>query len=184
MKNQQETTLYLAYGSNLHLGQMHHRCPTAQLAGKTTIPDHRLVFRGSSLGAVATIEPCEGKNVPVLLWKLCPTDELALDRYEGYPRFYGKEDHTVEVDGQSVKAMVYEMTDGYPLGIPSRMYFNIIREGYQAAGFDVAVLDEAIDYTMGLIAQERRDYLYGEDPVPEEDLEYTGQEYEDPEIGW
>lgn len=185
MKKQQESTLYLAYGSNLNLPQMQTRCPTAYVVGRTEIPNHRLVFRGAAYGAVATIEPCEGKSVPVLLWKLNPMDELALDRYEGYPRFYGKTDHTVEVNGKAISAMVYEMTPGHTLGIPSRGYFNTIREGYQAAGFDMAVLDEAVEYTMSQMAQERREYLYGEEPEPvQEEMQEDTIEYEEPGFWW
>ena len=43
----------------------------------------------------ATIEPCEGKSVPVLLWTVGKKDELALDRYEGYPTFYEKENISI-----------------------------------------------------------------------------------------
>ena len=46
---------------------------------------HELLFRGSQFGAVATVEPKPGACVPVLVWKLRPSDERALDLYEGYP---------------------------------------------------------------------------------------------------
>ena len=48
---------YIAYGSNLNLGQMARRCPTARVIGKGEIKDHELLFRGGSLSAVATVEP-------------------------------------------------------------------------------------------------------------------------------
>jgi hypothetical protein len=86
MKNK----LYLAYGSNLNLKQMADRCPTAKVVGASQINDHRLLFRGAHAGAVATIEPFEGGNVPVLVWEITPTDEAALDRYEGWPFLYRK----------------------------------------------------------------------------------------------
>ena len=81
MKNK----LYIAYGSNLNLPQMAGRCPTAKVVGASEIKDYALVFRGGRHGAVATIEPCEGSSVPVLLWKITPKDEAALDIYEGFP---------------------------------------------------------------------------------------------------
>ncbi len=83
--------LYIAYGSNLNLSQMQQRCPTARVIGALEIKDYELVFRGSRYSAVGTIEPCEGSNVPILLWGIQPEDEKSLDRYEGYPNFYGKE---------------------------------------------------------------------------------------------
>ena len=78
MKNK----LYIAYGSNLNLPQMAHRCPSAKVVGASEIKNYALVFRGGRSGAVATIEPCEGSSVPVLLWKITPKDEAALDVYE------------------------------------------------------------------------------------------------------
>ncbi len=79
--------LYIAYGSNLNLSQMKHRCPTARVIGTSELKDYELVFRGSGHNAVATVEPCKGSTVPVLLWSIKPDDEKALDRYEGYPSF-------------------------------------------------------------------------------------------------
>lgn len=83
--------------------------------------------------------------MPALLWKLRLEDEAALDIYEGWPRFYRKEAVEVELDGKPVEAMVYIMNDGYDLGQPSQRYFQIILDGYDAAGFDDAVLFDALD---------------------------------------
>ena len=102
---------YIAYGSNLNLGQMARRCPTARVIGKGEIKDHELLFRGGSLSAVATVEPKAGSSVPVLIWEISPRDEFNLDRYEGYPRLYGKEMLEVELDGKREKMMAYTMTD-------------------------------------------------------------------------
>jgi hypothetical protein len=76
----QEEKIYIAYGSNLNLPQMEHRCPTAKVLGTSEIKDYELLFRGSKTGSYATIEPCEGSSVPVLLWCVKPKDEIALDR--------------------------------------------------------------------------------------------------------
>jgi len=150
MKNK----LYIAYGSNLNLPQMTHRCPSAKVVGASEIKDYALVFRGGRNGAVATIEPCEGASVPVLLWKITPKDEAALDLYEGFPRFYDKEIMELPLDGRSVSAMVYVMTPGHRLGHPSDYYYNTIREGYETAGFDPTVLEQAVDYTEQLMESE------------------------------
>ena len=139
MKNK----LYLAYGSNLNLKQMADRCPTAKVVGASQINDHRLLFRGVHAGAVATIEPFEGGNVPVLVWEITPTDEAALDRYEGWPFLYRKETIKVKLGSKTVKAMVYIMNDGRPLGQPSCYYYSTILEGYKSAGFDVGILRKA-----------------------------------------
>lgn len=147
-------TLYIAYGSNLNLPQMAFRCPTAKVVGKSELKDYELLFRGGRRGAVATVEPKEGGSVPVLLWKIRQTDEAALDRYEGYPRLYDKQMMDVELDGKTVSAMVYIMTPGHEFGIPSDYYAEVIREGYEWAGFDTQVLDDAIDHAWELIQEQ------------------------------
>ena len=58
------------------------------------------------------------------------------------------------LDGQTVSAMVYVMTPGHRLGYPSDYYYNTIREGYETAGFDPTVLEQAVDYTEQLMESE------------------------------
>lgn len=150
MKNK----LYIAYGSNLNLPQMAQRCPTAKPVGTSEIKDHALLFRGGRRGAVATVEPCEGASVPVLLWDITPRDEKALDAYEGYPSLYEKQTLDLKLNGETVSAMVYVMTPGHRLGYPSDYYYGVIEEGYRTAGFDSAVLEEAIERTEQMMAAE------------------------------
>nr|WP_312578846.1 gamma-glutamylcyclotransferase family protein [Sedimentibacter sp.] len=149
--------LYIAYGSNLNLTQMKQRCPTARVIGASEIKDYELVFRGSRYSAVATIEPCEGSNVPVLLWGIQTEDEKSLDRYEGYPNFYGKENMKIVLNGRTVSAMVYVMIPGHELGIPSKHYKTSIEEGYIDAGFDTDMLENAVDKTIGKMEDMMKD---------------------------
>lgn len=147
MKNK----LYVAYGSNLNLPQMLVRCPNAKVVGASEIKDYALVFRGGRYGAVATIEPKEGASVPVLLWKITPKDENALDIYEGFPRLYKKETMKLEMDDKNVSAMVYVMTPGHSPGIPTASYYNTICEGYKTAGFDTKIVENAVEYSEELM---------------------------------
>ena len=151
--------LYIAYGSNLNLPQMKHRCPTAKVVGASEIKDYELVFRGSRHSAVATIEPCEGSTVPVLLWNIKPEDEKSLDRYEGYPSFYGKEDMDIMLDNKNISAMVYIMTPGHKFGEPSEYYLKAIQDGYTDAGFDIDLLHDAVDKTISQLEQEDIDEI-------------------------
>ncbi len=98
---------YIAYGSNMNVEQMRHRCPRAVVVGTSTVKDYELLFRGGKHGAVATIEPREGESVPVVIWSITPTDERSLDIYEGYPRLYEKENFVVELNGEEITAMAY-----------------------------------------------------------------------------
>lgn len=151
-------TIYLAYGSNLNLEQMARRCPTAQVLGPAKLKGYTLTFRGMNGGAVANIEPDVAGGVPVLLWRLEPADEAALDRYEGFPVLYRKEKVMVTFQGTRVKAMVYVMNEGKPLGEPNGRYYNIIRKGYHEAGFDIGILDRAVK--AAAFPEEERPYKY------------------------
>ena len=143
MKNKQEK-LYIAYGSNLNLPQMARRCPTAKVVGKSLLRGWRLVFRGSPSSAVATVERMPRHSVPVLVWRLQPADERALDAYEGWPRLYRKETIRLTLKGRRVYAMIYIMNeDRHPYGAPSPQYFCTILTGYRSAGFDPQVLRQA-----------------------------------------
>ena len=92
-----KSTLYIAYGSNLHRGQMAQRCPGAEVLGIGSIKGYRLAFKTLGVSAFATIEPLEGESVPVAVWRITGHHELALDRYEGFPLHYGKEAAKVNI---------------------------------------------------------------------------------------
>ena len=126
--------LYMAYGSNLNLGQMARRCPTARVVGT----------------AVATIVKRKGAVVPVGIWEIDKRCEESLDRYEGYPTLYRKETLTVEMDGKEVQAMVYIMNRDRP-ALPAYSYYETIEDGYNDIGLDTAHLRKAIEETLKLM---------------------------------
>ena len=140
---------YIAYGSNLNIPQMRWRCLSARIIGTAEIPDYRLLFRGSRSGAYLTIEPYEGGSVPVAAWEVSEEDERALDRYEGFPAFYYKAEMKLPITGIRSKktrvrtVFVYIMHEDRPLGITSKAYMDVCREGYRAFGFDESKLSEA-----------------------------------------
>lgn len=63
----------------------------------------------------------------------------------------------MELHGKTVSAMVYVMQPGFECNNPSSVYLHTIREGYQAAGFDQAVLDQALEDTRQGDGAESRD---------------------------
>ena len=91
---------YVAYGSNLNVRQMRWRCPGARIIGTSELKDYRLLFKGSKTGSYLTIEPEVGCTVPVAVWEVTGQDELALDRYEGFPSFYYKKELVLDVKGE------------------------------------------------------------------------------------
>jgi cation transport regulator ChaC len=113
------------------------RCPNARPIGSGTIIGYRITFRGNArCRGVANIEPRKGSTVPVGLFEITRADERALDRYEGYPNLYTKVILPVQIQGQTVKAMVYVMTPGHKFSAPSTYYLNVIKMGYRDFGFE------------------------------------------------
>ena len=146
----------LAYGSNLSVDQMLHRCPDAVYVGTAELKNYRLLFKGSGSGYYLTVEPKRGRTVPVVVWKISEKDEKTLDAYEGFPRFYQKEELDVEVknliDGSpmgTVKAFMYVMDPLRLPGRPSELYYRICREGYNRFGFDEKILEKAYRESCG-----------------------------------
>jgi len=141
---------YIAYGSNLNVRQMKHRCPTARIIGTSEIPNYELLFKGSKTGSYLTIEPKEGSTVPVAVWEVSERDELALDHYEGFPTFYYKKEMNLPITGiktgkvRQRDVFVYIMHEERPLGIPSRFYLETCLEGYSCFRFDEDFLVKAL----------------------------------------
>ena len=101
-------------------------------------------------GAYLTIEPKVGAEVPVAIWAVELSNELNLDRYEGYPTFYYKTELELPVryfSGKTVvrTAFVYIMHEERPMGLPSGFYVRTCLEGYGNFDFDESVLLAALE---------------------------------------
>lgn len=132
---------YFAYGSNLDLNQMLRRCPTARPVEAIVLPNWRLVFRG-----VADIVPAQGCICRGGVFTIQPADLEALDRYEGFPSLYGRED-VGTYKGKPL--MAYTITRGYAdrFNLPDGGYYQTIVRGYGDFDLDTDTLDEAISFT-------------------------------------
>ena len=148
---------YLAYGSNLSTEQMKERCPDAQVMGTTSIPGYRLLFKKSGSGFYATIEQDANCSVPVLVYKISEMDEALLNGYEGFPKHYYKKYFHLPIyrmDGRRMSdkhnCMVYILHEERILGEPKLEYFKKLDEGYEAWGFDTAILDKGLSDSIGV----------------------------------
>lgn len=146
---------YLAYGSNLNVEQMKHRCPDAKPVGTAWIKDYQLLFKGSKTGSYLTIEKAEKSKVPVAVWEVSESDERRLDIYEGYPNFYYKKEMEVTINRRKIKAFVYIMHEDRPLGIPSSHYVRTCVQGYRDFGFHLKHLRLAFDISEGGVRNEK-----------------------------
>ena len=122
--------IYIAYGANLNKLNMRHRCPNAVSVGSSKIKDYKLIFNN-----VASIVTSPRDHVEVGLWKITNICEKSLDRFEGYPSLYRKDNLE--------QGMVYIMNhDG--MAVPNESYFDTIAQGYRDFELDRSYLDKAL----------------------------------------
>lgn len=147
--------IYLAYGSNMSLEQMFHRCPGAEPVGKGYVKGWRLMFKGSCSGNYATIEPDPETEVPVVVWAITEADEKRLDRFEGFPSFYVKKTLPFDFVGDRLgrrakgEGIVYVMPpERSRYGLPNQIYRKVLLEGYSRFGFNEIYIYDALNYSM------------------------------------
>lgn len=155
---------YIAYGSNLSLEQMLHRCPDAKPVGTVEINNAQLAFRSAGGPAYLTLEYFPGRKTVAGVWEISEADEKNLDRYEGYPDFYEKfymtnlplKDMTGNPAGRIDAAMLYYMNPQIETEAdqPSWAYIMTCLMGYGDFGIDDQQLVRASEYTESLIIAE------------------------------
>jgi gamma-glutamylcyclotransferase (GGCT)/AIG2-like uncharacterized protein YtfP len=122
---------YIAYGSNMVKEQMAYRCPDAKLIGTGYIERARLEFY---LHATVERSKIKGARVPVAVWEISGADEQRLDRYEGFPNYYIKEEWPVTLsDGSEIKGMIYLMKL-MRKSPPTLDYYKGIQSAYKELG--------------------------------------------------
>lgn len=131
-------TLYFAYGANMNIRAMNHRCPAAEPIGKFTLLDSVLLFRGVADCIYRKDVVCIGA-----LWRITDACERALDRFEGIAGgFYRKE--YVEIEGHPEPQMMLYVMNSTGIFPPSQTYAETIRQGYRDFKIPVKQLDDAI----------------------------------------
>lgn len=137
--------LYVAYGSNMNLEQMAHRCPKSKVVCNGELHGWKLVFNVHA----DVIKGKKNDIVPVVVWDIDDRDWRMLDMYEGYPSYYIKETVNVMLDnGKKAKAIVYVMASNRKgISPPASSYFNCIFKGYMDNGINTDYLFDALDYS-------------------------------------
>ena len=125
---------YFAYGSNLNKAQMLRRCPNAVPMGRADLNCYTLEFR-----RVLTIVKRPGGIVRGGIWLISETDERALDRYEGYPGWYEKQQVRLSC---GFVAMTYVLNKGFEQK-PSMGYLETCLQGCLDFGIDPEELFKA-----------------------------------------
>ena len=123
---------YFAYGSNMNVSQTQQRCPGITRIGKSQLNGFRLVFNYH-----ADIIPEEGCTVHGGLWQITADHENALDKYEGYPEYYGKYYRD--------DVMFYRMKEASGnLAPPASWYLKIVIQGYKDFGLTQDDFEESL----------------------------------------
>jgi gamma-glutamylcyclotransferase (GGCT)/AIG2-like uncharacterized protein YtfP len=129
--------------------QMAERCPHSPQAGTGWLDGWRLTFGGEDMGwegALATVVEDPDSRVFVVLYEVSPTDEEALDRWDGATLGYYRKlrVRVATLDGD-VLAWLYVLND-YEGGLPAARYLGIMADAAEAAGAPA-------DYVIGLRAR-------------------------------
>ena len=154
--NEDSEVFCAAYGSNLVESRMKSRCPDAEVYGTSVIHGYRMLFKQSCTGAYATIEQDANCSIPVVIYRITAGDEARLDRFEGYPRYYRKQEFLLPVWAMNGKkrrsrasCIAYIMHEYRFLGEPSAEYFSLLDDGYTRWDFDHEILFKALDDSIG-----------------------------------
>ena len=130
--------LYFAYGSNLWSDQMLHRCPSSTPVGLGQLTGWRWIINSRGYANVVQTDN-DSDIVQGLLYLLPPSDEKALDGYEGVPTAYGKEHLSLvllsDAGGErlpaprDVQALVYIDRERTEAGLPWEEYVERLHKG-------------------------------------------------------
>lgn len=112
--------------------------------GKSVLYEYEL-----ELAYYANIVPSNKSSVMGALWQIDANSLNFLDQREGYPDFYTRKLLPVKFKNNTVKSIVYIMTqdtrDRLSDRSSSEHYLRMIIAGYQHAGIDVKQLNTAIN---------------------------------------
>ncbi len=98
-------TPYFAYGANMSVAAMRHRCPGAQAVGPAALEGFRFFVGREGWGSV---RPSRGDNVHGVLWRLSLRDLAALHAYELlHQGLYDLRRMPVRHGGRRVPALIY-----------------------------------------------------------------------------
>jgi hypothetical protein len=98
--SQSQSVLYFGYGSNLWIQQMHSRCPNSHYLGIARLKGYKWII--NSRGYANIVELPKESSLRTrseawgLVFYLTPSDEARLDKNEGVPVAYTKENLRVD----------------------------------------------------------------------------------------
>ncbi|HEU4659907.1 MAG TPA: gamma-glutamylcyclotransferase family protein [Pseudolabrys sp.] len=116
-------TPYFAYGTNIDLAAMKHRCPGACAVGPARLPGYRFIIGRDGWGSVA---PCTGATVHGILWHLTLRDMAILHAFEWRDKgLYDVRTLPIRLGTRTIPAMIYVLRRG-EIGQPKPGYLDAI----------------------------------------------------------
>ena len=144
----QKRVIYWAYGSNLDLKQILERCPSSKPMGAYTKKGMVLEFRDY---ANVRFDKSKDSAVPGMLYSMTYSDLLKMDTFEHTnirEQEKGKYRRESFMISGFKKVYYYRMNEkareSYFI-YPSSRYEGLIRNAYSRLGFDLNILDRALD---------------------------------------
>ena len=132
---------YFAYGSNMWNVQMQRRCPQSRKVGNACLKGYRWIIAARGY---ASVVPSPNDEVQGVLFEISPSDEDALDGFEGVGiGSYRKADLPVVFEGREVMALVY-IDSSETEGPPVEEYIGRINAGVRDAQLSPAYVERYI----------------------------------------
>lgn len=144
--------LYFAYGSNLDREAMAVRCRDSKPICVAELIGYRIVFRGYKYGYADIIKQ-KGSKVVGALYEVSKKDLKALDEYEGVSDgLYERVNVFVKSkNGNLERAIVYKMVNVASVCLPTREYYEIVRNGRKQWGLSTRDTWNDLIYTFSLL---------------------------------
>ncbi len=114
-----KSRLYFAYGGNIDLDCMKKRCPNAQEVGIYELKDWQFFIMEYHY---ASVRKKGHTSVFGVIWNITLSDEVELDRYEGFPHYYIKESFVLSSGEECFMYVATAINEG----IPDAEYFKRI----------------------------------------------------------
>ncbi len=135
--------LYFAYGSNLDVAQMQHRCAEAvQLVAPGCLRGYTLAFNAYSSswgGGVADVVVAPQHEVWGLVYEVSMAGLERLDIYEGYPHLYTRFQDAIDTSRSVLTAVwIYTVVHKQEFIPPSQEYLSIIQRAARCFDFPEA----------------------------------------------
>jgi gamma-glutamylcyclotransferase (GGCT)/AIG2-like uncharacterized protein YtfP len=102
---------YFAYGSNMSESNLRYRNVNYSNRRKAILKNYKFIinkisYKDPTIG-FANVIPCENSNVEGIIYDVEPQEIIKLDKFEGFPKHYGKINEYVYVDDHFENAIIY-----------------------------------------------------------------------------